>query len=376
MNPLDAVRDPDPYPYYADLVARGGLIRDGALGIWIAADAASVTRVLQDATLAVRPAAEKIPATLAGSRAGEIFGTFMRMDDSPRHDQTREALESTLPVATPTIVRTTAARFATEAIAAPVDFDGLAFRMPIYTIATLLGIPHDDLADVLTWTRAFVRAAAPGASTTEIAEGSKGGEALFSLFTAQLEDATVRGVLLPKFVQNLEQAGGRQRDAIANAIGLLFQTCDATAGLIGNTIVRLQNDPALLRRLHHEYALLPKTVAEILRWDSPVQNTRRFVTRALKIGTIEVKPGETILAVLAAANRDPLANEHPQTFDPERTTRRTFTFGSGTHACPGERIALTIAEAALRALLESGASITRTYTYQPSVNARIPLFGT
>ncbi len=38
-DPIAAVIHPDPYPYYADLVARRPLYRDAALGLWVAASA-------------------------------------------------------------------------------------------------------------------------------------------------------------------------------------------------------------------------------------------------------------------------------------------------------------------------------------------------
>jgi cytochrome P450 len=81
--------------------------------------------------------------------------------------------------------------------------------------------------------------------------------------------------------------------------------------------------------------------------------------------------------VLAAANRDPLANPEPARFDPLRSSRQAFTFGSGPHACPGEAIATTIAAAGVRALLAGGVEPERLasrVTYRPSANTRVPVF--
>ena len=82
--------------------------------------------------------------------------------------------------------------------------------------------------------------------------------------------------------------------------------------------------------------------------------------------------------MLAAANRDPAANPDPDRFDPARRERRSFTFGGGPHACPGEALAVTIATAGVAALLAAGVTPERVAaepTYRPSVNTRIPLFG-
>ena len=90
-----------------------------------------------------------------------------------------------------------------------------------------------------------------------------------------------------------------------------------------------------------------------------------------------MRAGETVLVVLAAANHDPAANPAPERFDIARERPRTFTFGAGVHACPGEQLTTTIARAGVEQLIARGiapASLAETVTYRPSVNARIPLF--
>jgi cytochrome P450 len=87
-----------------------------------------------------------------------------------------------------------------------------------------------------------------------------------------------------------------------------------------------------------------------------------------------MREGDAILAVLAAANRDPAQNPEPDRFDPARKDRRLFTFGLGAHACPGAEIAATIAAAGVAALLDRGIDpgyLAKRATYRPSVNVRI-----
>lgn len=126
-----------------------------------------------------------------------------------------------------------------------------------------------------------------------------------------------------------------------------------------------------------DQALSPGFLPEVLRYDPPVQNTRRFVIRDGFVAGRAVKEGDAILVVLAAANRDPAANPSPDRFDIFREDRRLFTFGLGPHACPGETLATTIAKAGLERLLRPGLDFERlagNMIYQPSANGRIPLF--
>ena len=122
---------------------------------------------------------------------------------------------------------------------------------------------------------------------------------------------------------------------VANALGFLFQTCDATAGLIGNSLVSLGRRPDVLERVTREPQDLRPTIEEVARFDSPVQNTRRFVETAGIVAGEVMQAGDAVLVLLAAANRDPAANPDPDRFNLQRPDRRLFTFGLGAHACPG-----------------------------------------
>ena len=54
-DPVAAVTHPDPYPYYAELVAQRPLYRDESLGLWVASSAQAVTAVLTSDICRVRP---------------------------------------------------------------------------------------------------------------------------------------------------------------------------------------------------------------------------------------------------------------------------------------------------------------------------------
>lgn len=149
----------------------------------------------------------------------------------------------------------------------------------------------------------------------------------------------------------------------------------ATAGLIGNTLVALAANHEVRKQVTADPRLLREAILEILRYDPPVQNTRRFVATDGLVAGEEMKEGDGILVVLAAANRDPAANPNPDRFDLIRENRRVFTLGAGVHACPGEALATTIAQAGIEQLLHGGLDLERfssTRAYRPSVNGRIP----
>lgn len=166
---------------------------------------------------------------------------------------------------------------------------------------------------------------------------------------------------------------------LCNLIGLLSQTYEASAGLIGNALVPLHQRPELRAYLATEApgAAWLSLVEEVCRIDSPVQNTRRFVEQDCVIAGVQLRRGDAILLLLAAANRDLLANPDPANFAMQRTQRRLYSFGHGRHACPGKTLALGIAAAALPGLLHAHPSLLHTalhWHYHPSLNGRIPQF--
>jgi cytochrome P450 len=360
-DPITAVTHPDPYPFYAGLVARGPLYRDDALGVWVAASAEAVTAVLTSDLCRVRPPAEPVPRALVGSPAGEIFRHLVRMTDGPGHAPCKHAVAATLGSFGETETAAASSEWARRLndelrpASAAEGLAGFHFRLPVCTVASLLGVPPDELRPVSSWTSDLVAALAPASAPEQIERGQAAAVSLLELFRA----------LGP----------GEGEVAVANKIGLLFQSHDATAGLIGNALVALGRDRELRERLAADPDLLPAVLLEVLRHDPPVQNTRRFVARDGVVAGQAMREGDAVLVLLAAANRDPAANPAPERFDPFRQERRVFTFGAGIHACPGDALAVAIARAGVERLLLTGLDPERfaaAVTYRPSANARIP----
>jgi cytochrome P450 len=377
-DPIAAVTHPDPYPFYAHLVAEAPLYRDEALGLWVASSAAAVTGALSDDGLCrVRPAAEPVPRALVGSPAGEIFGRLVRMTDGQDRCPLKNAVSAALasvdgPAATEESrrwARALAAEIGPEA--SPGAVSSFAFDLPSYVVLSLLGVPAERLAEAARWTAAFALCFSPIAGPEQIEEGKVAAGWILDLLRSLVTETTG---LMATLLQEARRFGRDDPDSVvANAAGFLFQAYEATAGLTGNTLLALARHPesAGADDLH-------SVVKEVQRYDPSVQNTRRFLAGPGTVFGQEMKEGDVILVVLAAANRDPAANPHPDRFDPTRQDRRLFTFGAGPHACPGEALATTIATAGVEALLHSGVNperLAERVAYRRSGNIRIPLFG-
>ena len=381
-DPIAAVTHPDPYPYYAELAARR-LYRDDALGLWVAASASAVTSVLESDACRVRPAAEPVPKAIAGSPAGEILGRLVRMNDGAKHASMKPAVRASLAPLDASRVAAEARAWAErladelEPKAHPGHVTDFAFRLSVYVVGSLIGLAPDRLHATAGWMSDFVRCIAPGGSAGQIERAKIAADELIAMFREELATRSATNGLLRALARESTRAGRSDTDVVANAIGFLSQAYEATAGLIGNTLVALARNRAVADRAAADTAFTTAVVREVLRWDPPVQNTRRFVARDAIIAGQPMNEGDVVLVVLAAANRDSAANPDPARFDPGRAERRAFTFGAGIHACPGEMLATGIAAAGVARLLASHLPLERLVeriTYRASGNTRIPLF--
>lgn len=365
MTPLQAATHADPYAYYASLRRNAQLGFDASLGLWVASTAKAVEAVLMHPDCRVRPSHEPVPAAIASGAAGQVFSKLMRMNEGVAHQCPRAVVEPALA----TVDAQRIAGVVKQLGACMHNLDDWMFTLPVAVVGSLLGVPGDRLSSVADQTRTFVACLSPLSSTTQLRYADAAAVYLRQMVSGGLEQTDLLKTLI----------GGAWADPdalTANLIGLLSQTCEATAGLIGNTLVALARRPDLLEYLQRVPASVKALVEEVARYDSPVQNSRRFVAARCSIGHSVLEEGDTVLVLLAAANRDPKANPDPDSLVLERPHRRIFSFGAGNHQCPGQTLALAIASQALLALLRqpsvwAGAG---QCGYWPSLNGRIPRF--
>jgi cytochrome P450 len=380
LDPIAAVTARDPYPYYARLVADRPFYRDDGLGMWVASSATAVEAVLTSPPARVRPPSEPVPAAIAGTAAGDVFARLVRMNDGPYHATLKPVISTALAWLDVAAISAVTGRCAAELIehagppTEPAVFSAYPFTVPALAIATLIGLPPDTIAHVPERVRNLVRGFAPGAQHGDVTRAAASAAELRELTSDAV--AAARTPLTAALAREAARDGIARSDAAANAVGFFSQAYDATAGLIAITLLALASRPELTRHAREDESLLAAVVAEVTRHDAPVQNTRRFAAEDVTICGDRVRAGEAILVIVAAANRDPSANQHPDTFDPLRENRRTYTFGFGPHACPGMALATTIAQTAVARLLAAEADLTKLQSpvqYAPSANTRIPL---
>ena len=145
---------------------------------------------------------------------------------------------------------------------------------------------------------------------------------------------------------------------------LLVAGNETTANLIGNGMLALLTHPAQLERLREEPGEIDAAVEEMLRFDDPVQCDFRVAVEHCEIGDVPIQPGDSLILLLGAANRDPEVFERADAFDIGRRGTRHLAFGQEIHHCIGAQLARLQARIAIGMLLERFTSM-RTLGGEP-----------
>jgi cytochrome P450 len=141
-------------------------------------------------------------------------------------------------------------------------------------------------------------------------------------------------------------------EVIANTIITLIGGHETTTNLIASGFLTLLRNQSAYDQLKIHPEIAASAVEELLRWESPVQHTARIATADMELGSKTIPKGAKVVAVLAAANRDPRRFSEPETLNLIRTDNRHVAFGWAAHFCFGTPLARIEGQIAFNMLIE------------------------
>lgn len=153
---------------------------------------------------------------------------------------------------------------------------------------------------------------------------------------------------------SVEDEGSRLTDeeVVSNAVLLFIAGHETTSNMIGNMMIALFRHPQQMEALMHDPKLLPRAIAECMRYDGAVQMLVRTALEDIALGDATLARGSVVFMLIGSANRDPAAFPAPDTLDFARSTGTpAVAFGAGIHYCLGARLAALELDVAMRALL-------------------------
>lgn len=234
-----------------------------------------------------------------------------------------------------------------------------AVPLPLTVMSNMLGIPADDRNRFRLWSELLLsldptsaQSAPHGMSPmevmAEIEEFVGYLEALIAAKRAEPGDDLISGMALA------ESDGERMTDdELLKMVALLVVGgLGTTQHLIGNMVLALFRNPDQLALLKEQPELAPSAVEEMLRYHGPIEiSFPRFAAEDTEIAGQPIAKGDMVIAVLAAADRDPARFENPDTLDIRRQANRHLAFGRGAHMCLGAPLARVEGQVAITTLL-------------------------
>ncbi|MBV9626120.1 MAG: cytochrome P450 [Acidobacteria bacterium] len=231
----------------------------------------------------------------------------------------------------------------------------LAEPLPAIVTAELLGVPLSDVPQLKAWSADFAEMLGnfqhnpdrAGRMLQTVHQMS----AYFQKAIEQSREEPREG-LLHSFLST-EASGDRLSDeeVIANTIITMVGGQETTTNLIGNGVLTLLRHPHAIEALHDEPGLISSAVEEMLRYESPSQHTARLAPGDCTLGGKTIAKRQAVIAVMAAANRDPERFPEPDRFDITRKDNRHLAFGYAAHFCFGAPLARLEGQIAFETLL-------------------------
>ena len=363
---IELMKDPavraDPYPTYAHLQAMGPVLPT-ALGGWLLTRHAGVFAVLRDAGFSSNSRHQggyeqfaEMARQVGLADLQELMGRVMLFADPPDHTRLRRIVGQAFTARTVEEVRPRIAATVDgmlDAVAADGGADlveALAFPLPVTVISNMLGVPDEDHEMLRGWTAEAVKALDPSDDMTVFFPAAEGIRALRGYFDELVsERRRAPGPDLLTALIEAEDDGDRlsHEELLDTAVLLFGAGHETTVNLISGGTLNLMRHPGELARLQADPTLITSAVEELLRFSPPVQLTGRISTVDVEVAGQPIEKGTEVIALIAAANRDPEVFENPGRLDIGRPNNRHLSFGGGIHHCLGAPLARIEAQEAI-----------------------------
>jgi cytochrome P450 len=346
-RPLD-----DPYPLYARLRDLAPMLRVRFPGVpdgYLASTYASCSRLLRDPVFGP-PTHEQLDVMRPGWRDNAFTRCLYRSMvflAGPEHRQRRHVASRFF---TPRQVEQyrgelgEIAGHVVDGLAAhrggPVDLvEQLALPFASLSLGRLLAIDDDEairLGRLARQTGAVFEQFATAAQHQLVVQS---GEELVARLAAIVASQRAGGHASLLTQMAASQAGGDEQEQLGAAVLLFGAGFDSPASMAGLGTRLLLTHPGQARLVAEQPGVAAGAVAEILRYEPPVQFVVRTTLATAELGGTEIPAGSMVIGLVGAANRDPAQVKEPEVFDVTREPGTHLSFGAGPHFCLGAALA-------------------------------------
>jgi cytochrome P450 len=245
-----------------------------------------------------------------------------------------------------------------------------ADRFTLGTIATLLGIEPPE------WDERWVRLnneldhSMDSGLDPDAEQPGLAARSWFSDLVAGWLDSRPKRAVLGYIMANSEQAGV-SREVLVNSVRAFFHAgFEVPSRFLGCAMLTLLQHPEALEQLRRMQRIEP-AVEELVRHVGPVHAVSRACTSDVELGGQQIKRGQIVIVLIAAANRDPEQFEYPEELILDRDPNPHMGFGRGSHSCLGSHVARMQGRVVISGLLRQKAPrLAGEPVYRPNATLR------
>ncbi len=362
---LDPAVLADPYPLFRNLREQDPVHWDPFLHAWIVTRYQDVVTVLHRFSADRTPTPEQLTA-IGCAALNPIAGVMVKQMlfmDAPAHTRLRSlAATAFSPRRVETLgihIQEIADRLVDKILykeRGELDIiSEFAEPLPAIVTAEMLGVPVADHVQLKDWSADFAEMLGNFQHNPDRASRVlQSVEEMTLYFRGAIREQAkhpTEGLIHSLLTAEIDGARLSEEEVIANCIVTMVGGQETTTNLIGNGLLTLLRHPEEMQRLTEDPSLIPSAVEELLRYESPSQHTARLAPDDVTLGGKSIRKRQAVIAVMAAANRDPERFPDPDRLDLERRDNRHLAFGWAAHFCFGAPLARMEGQIAFSTLL-------------------------
>jgi pimeloyl-[acyl-carrier protein] synthase len=375
----------DPYTFYRALRENDPVHWDPYMHAWVVTSYPEVVTVLMNYSADRTPAPEYLDQLGLSIMTpfAEVMLRQMMFMDGARHARLRDICASAFTPRRVEELRRVIEFIVDELIDKFIPSGRLdliadfANPLPAIVTARLLGVPVEDHEQLHAWVLDLAEVLGnfqhhPN-RVTEIVQSL---EDLKVYVASRMEEQRRRptgGLIHSLMTAEVDGQRLLDEEVIANTIITLIGGHETTTNLIASGFLTLLRDPDSLQQLRTHPEIIGSAIEELLRFESPVQHTARIAPTDTQLGGKTIQKGSRVVAVLAAANRDPDRFRNPDRLDLLRRDNRHLAFGWAAHFCFGAPLARMEGQIAFNRLLRRLSRptlIDRTWEWRDNAGLR------
>lgn len=343
----------NPYPNYARLRDKGGVVFLERYGIYALPRHQAVRAALQDWSIFSSASGVMLNATMNNFMKGTIL-----CSDPPAHDVMRKVIMRPLE---PKALRLLQGEISDEAealverLCAQGSFNAateLAEHLPLKIVATKVGLPPLGRDSMLRWApAAFDCMGPPQKQRTRDAFPvleEIGSYIHVSSAREKISESSWLGMLYSAADEGLID----HKQCPEMSFDYIGPSLDTTISATGAAIYLFAKHPEQWQIIRENPQLIPNAINEVVRLETPIQGWTRHVTRDHELDGVTIPAGARVLVMFASANRDERRWDRPEQFDVTRKVNDHVGFGAGEHACAGANLARLEISSLLNALVK------------------------